>query len=330
MAFERTSLSTCAACIRLDTFLPERMIQVVGRITQVVRTDGCFYQTGDQVIRTDGCFYQTYESKALNWPAIKVEDGKALNRFSIYLAGCKNAMEGSQYSSKFDQPDSIQKLILKLTFNMRERWRRVIDNIMEQQKRPVKFDDVVTTPKETSTVAPISGTCPFCNFRHSLKDCKSLRSRPYHKRIQFLASKSLCFGCLSNKHVAKDCPQRKSCKFTNCPKKHPTVLHTQPPETFNSGASSANANTANESISQVRNGMVSIDTTLCGLTGAGCSKIGMAVVPVKVRRKGSDTAIITYAFLDNGSSSTFCTESLMRQLGVNGLKTRISLTTLEN
>ena len=35
------------------------------------------------------------------------------------------------------------------------------------------------------------------------------------------------------------------------------------------------------------------------------------------------------AFLDNGSSSTFCTESLMKQLGIEGLKTRISLTTLE-
>ena len=24
----------------------------------MVRTDGCFFQTGDQVIRTDECFYQ--------------------------------------------------------------------------------------------------------------------------------------------------------------------------------------------------------------------------------------------------------------------------------
>ena len=36
-----------------------------------------------------------------------------------------------------------------------------------------------------------------------------------------------------------------------------------------------------------------------------------------------------YAFLDSGSISTFCTESLMKQLGIDGLKTRISLTTLE-
>lgn len=34
-------------------------------------------------------------------------------------------------------------------------------------------------------------------------------------------------------------------------------------------------------------------------------------------------------FLDSGSSSTFCTEALMRQLGTNGTKTTISLTTLE-
>ncbi|KAL9986036.1 hypothetical protein ACROYT_G000097 [Oculina patagonica] len=343
-----------------------------GDVKELVRS--CHHLSPDQgyqearrlLKKTFGDEYRiasAYESKALNWPTIKVEDGKVLNRFAIYLAGCKNAMEGSQYSSKFDQPDSFQKLILKLPFNMRERWRRVVDEIMEHQKRPVKFDDVVI---------------------HSLEDCKSLRSRPYQERIQFLASKSLCFGCLSDKHVAKDCPQRKSCKFTSCPRKHPTVLHTQPRETSNSGASSTNANTVNgagstnantvngagstnantvngagstnantvngasstnantvngagstnantinESATQIRNGMVSIDATLCGLTGAGSSKIGMAIVPVKVKCKGSDTTIVTYAFLDNGSSSTFCTESLMRQLGVNGLETKISLTTLE-
>ena len=55
----------------------------------------------------------------------------------------------------------------------------------------------------------------------------------------------------------------------------------------------------------------------------------MAVVPVKVWIKGSKTPTVTYAFLDSGSSSTFCTKTLMRQLGVSGPKTTISLTTLE-
>ena len=85
-----------------------------------------------------------YESKALNWPPVKSEDGSALSSFSVYLASCKNAMKGSQYSSNFDQPDNIQKLILNLPYNMRERWRRVVDDIMELQGRPVKVDDLVS------------------------------------------------------------------------------------------------------------------------------------------------------------------------------------------
>ena len=48
-----------------------------------------------------------------------------------------------------------------------------------------------------------------------------------------------------------------------------------------------------------------------------------------IRSKSSNQTVITYAFLDNGSSATFCTESLMRKLGVHGTKVKISLSTLE-
>ena len=64
-------------------------------------------------------------------------------------------MEGSQYSSKFDQPDNIQKLIFKLPYNMRERWRCVIDDIMELQRRPVKFDDVATFIDRETRIASL-------------------------------------------------------------------------------------------------------------------------------------------------------------------------------
>lgn len=94
-------------------------------------------------------------NKALNWPAIKVKDGVALGRFSVFLASGKNTMEGSQYSSKFDQPNNIQKLIFKLPHNMRERWRRVVDDIMELQRRPVKFDDVATFVDRETRIASL-------------------------------------------------------------------------------------------------------------------------------------------------------------------------------
>ena len=51
-------------------------------------------------------------------------------------------------------------------------------------------------------------------------------------------------------------------------------------------------------------------------------------MPVRVKAKGQRDSVVTYAFLDNGSNSTFCSEELLEQLGVEGRKTNLSLTTM--
>ena len=56
---------------------------------------------------------------------------------------------------------------------------------------------------------------------------------------------------------------------------------------------------------------------------------GLPVVPVKVRAKGGDTNVHTYAFLNGGSNTSFCSEQLMKRLGIKGINTTISLTTME-
>ena len=58
------------------------------------------------------------------------------------------------------------------------------------------------------------------------------------------------------------------------------------------------------------------------------SKIVLPILPVKVKASNG-RSVTTYAFLDNGSDSTFCTESLVQTLGINGKKTKLRLTTLE-
>ena len=77
----------------------------------------------------------------------------------------------------------------------------------------------------TSSDVP-SIVCIFCQQIHSLEDCHLRRGKPYQERIKFLFAKRLCFGCLSEKHVAKLCPERKICKVPNCTRKHPTVPNT--------------------------------------------------------------------------------------------------------
>ena len=101
----------------------------------------------------------SYETKALDCPNIKPKDGAALNRFSIFLASCKNALASSQYISKFDHPGNIQKLVFKLPYNLRERWLHTAGDIMEVQSRPVEFSDLVSFVDRKARIAtnPVFG-----------------------------------------------------------------------------------------------------------------------------------------------------------------------------
>ena len=48
----------------------------------------------------------------------------------------------SKYLTKLEQPDTIQKLVMKLPLNLWKTWRRSVDHIMETERRSVAFSDL--------------------------------------------------------------------------------------------------------------------------------------------------------------------------------------------
>ena len=66
-----------------------------------------------------------------------------------------------------------------------------------------------------------------------------------------------------------------------------------------------------------------------GARGGENMRIALPIVPVVVRAPGNQRCVTTYALLDTGSSSTFCSEELMKELGLTGDKELLCLTTLE-
>ncbi|KAI3356760.1 hypothetical protein L3Q82_003437 [Scortum barcoo] len=64
------------------------------------------------------------------------------------------------------------------------------------------------------------------------------------------------------------------------------------------------------------------------LTGAGEDDCILSIVPVQVKAKKGSVKVQTYAFLDPGSTATFCTEALMNKLKLTGRKTDILLRTM--
>lgn len=72
----------------------------------------------------------------------------------------------------------------------------------------------------------------------------------------------------------------------------------------------------------------SVTQESCNLTGAGQSECVLSIVPVKVQSKKSEHYVKTYAYLDPGSTATFCTKDLQKKLDVRGKPTQILLSTM--
>ena len=323
-----------------------------------------------------------YIDKALTWPQVKSEDGKALSAYAMFLIGCLNTMMDIEYLDEMDNPTNLRTMVSKLPYKMRERWRAGAFDIKERSGRRAKFADLVKyidrqakiasdplfgnipdshpstsgkteqkgryPPKKeirgssfatnvsaeskgpqemhakpaisSKTTSAFDKPCLYCQQPHTLAACSKIKAQPHKERVDFLKSKGLCFGCLMPGHLSKFCKRRIECK--ECKLKHPDILH------IIKEGSAVPEKKEDAHGSQVSCAQVSVQQESCSLTGAGEAECVLSIVPVKIKSKKSNKCVETYAFLDPGSTATFCTEDLQRKLSVKGKPTRILLSTM--
>ena len=75
---------------------------------------------------------------------IKNEDGDALVKFSIQLTSCTNTLKEIGCLSKLDHPENLKKIIGRLPFGMRLKWRDAVDHIVENEGRDITIKDVTS------------------------------------------------------------------------------------------------------------------------------------------------------------------------------------------
>ena len=90
---------------------------------------------------------------------IKSEDGIALQTFSVLLVSCRNTLKEIGYLNKIENLDCLIKIIEKLPFSLRQKWRERADDITSNKERDISFDDVVKFVEERVRVMnhPIFG-----------------------------------------------------------------------------------------------------------------------------------------------------------------------------
>ena len=214
--------------------------------------------------------------------------------------------------------------------------RRRDNNKRDTKKRPSPPDQTSSSFATSITPPPLPGSgaghpsikaksCPFCNATHDLDDCAEFLKKTTDDRKSFLKDRKLCFACYEADHVSKGCVKRRTCK--KCKKRHPTALHIDGFTLNRESAGNEPQVTEVQSV-LVSNARIDVSKTVHGAMNNKETLVLHAILPVKVKQKGSDKSVTTYAFYDNGSGGCFATESIRKQLGADGVKVMLRLATM--
>lgn len=161
-------------------------------------------------------------------------------------------------------------------------------------------------------------SCLFCEGGHGLDMCSKLEKKTQDEKIAFMRENGICFGCLGKGHLSRDCRKRLTCDI--CGLKHPRMLHIHQRKKEMDTQQTETKDTAR------RSAVASVQTS--GLTGAGEDNCKLSIVPVQVKAKKGSAIVQTYAFLDPGSTASFCTVGLMTKLKLQGRRSSILLRTM--
>ena len=307
-------------------------------------------------------------------PPIKPEDGTALQQFSIQLASCANTLKEIGYINKLDNPENLRRIIDRLPYGMRLKWRDTVDRIVESEARDVTVEDImafvtakaraathpifgkvqnenkaklmVNKPKQQGPRAsgfstqgksepskPLDAKCLLCSGKHWLPRCARFRKQSLAERQRLVKEKRLCHNCLSAVHFVRACPKQSYCKAQGCTTKHLTFLHSTPKpasvHVSNNSSAVPSIETSSELPAQTTGDSASSGYIKSGYT-TSASVTGLAIVPVLIKVEGKSDVVETYAFLNSGSNTSFCTEALLKKLGTVGKRINLSLTTLQS
>ena len=142
-----------------------------------------------------------------------------------------------------------------------------------------------------------------------------------------MTNEGLCRCCLEPGHFAKEYSRESPCcQKPGWVRRHTTLLHSpEPTVKANPDVQMKNESKSNSNRSpnlRVRNEFIDMSSAL---------RNALPILPVRIRSRNIAESIITFAFLDNGSTSSFITNSLVKKLEIHEApKMKVTTTTLNH
>lgn len=179
--------------------------------------------------------------------------------------------------------------------NYKEHNKGVIKKSFTTSAVKMGKQEFITESKEHAYSAKNSATkrCAFCDNEHNIDSCIKLKDKPHDEKIEFLKRKGICFGCLKQGHMSKNCKGKVSCHI--CSLTHPTLLHINK----KSSAAETEKKTKSSETQTVFSAFIATETEGRELTGAVEDDCTLAIVPVQVKSKRGSVVVQTYRKLSN-------------------------------
>ncbi|XP_046339933.2 uncharacterized protein LOC124121032 [Haliotis rufescens] len=348
----------------LEQFTLDEVLKIVKGYSYLEASQGYqkAWQELDERYGNEDAIASAIVKKALGWPNVKVDNPKSMDEYAIFLQECENAVSSITAVKILEYPDNIRRLVMKLPFHCHEKWRNIVisirdsggtvafHNLVKFVKREARKatdpmygkdalrndDRTKTQPKRNAGIASQSSfkpsfstdmventtqntqsskpegqqiLCIYCNSNsHKLQICDQIVKKTLKDRLAFLQKRGLCFRCLCYGHLSKSCEKTVTC--FRCNRNHQGILHV-----------------VYETERKLVGACTEQDGT-CEAMEAGAMECTLAIIPVKVSYSNGVKVESTYAFLDPGSTVSFCSESLLKKLGCSGKSMDITIDTM--
>jgi len=310
---------------------------------------------------------EAWMKKVTDGRVIESQDGEALQEFADDLCNCVQTLEAMSCLSEINTQRVLAKIVGRLPMYLQNRWIREVRDLRVKKCKVAGIQDLVSfvtgaaeeandpvyrklrdtsKPRQRGTYKGQNFhtvtepqrpslkivNCAMCGGDHSIFQCKKFKESSPEARCKFARDNRLCFNCLKAGHMSKSCKLARTCSVPGCSQKHSRFLH----QVVRSGVvrnvtcddvRETTHSSPNNASTEVSSGFVNAEDR-CMVTGAGSTKTALPIVPVKVRSPDGHYCVSTYALLDNGSTTTFCTRALAQSLRLDGRQETLTLSTL--
>ena len=179
-------------------------------------------------------------------------------------------------------------------------------------------------PQQRSPSTSIS-SCIVCKGSHRLWECRVFKEKTPTQRDKVVAEAKLCFSCLRDKHMFRQCPSPRKCRKDGCNSSHNTLLHgaervfpAKPSTNKNIDTSKSNAGTSRPSTGQQQ---PSKTTTLSSVTDVK----GLLQVTELKLTNSSGTSTTALVLCDTACSNSWVSDSLAARLGLQGTALKLTV-----